>query len=592
MCLLCVFSSCDRDGELRDKFECIKKTGNSDPKMAQKMLDSLSTERINRSEYWRMKYLLLKIRIDDKNFRPATSDVQAKEVVDYFESHGNSLERQEAFYYAGSVYRDLRDHPLSLHYFLEAMAVGEGVEPFDTTLLRNTYSNLSYQYFMVQDYENAAKMSEKEYRLSAESGNLDALSAMQLAVALSRINKEADAEEKFVEAYELLDGTDSVYRRSVSSSLLAHFSNHKMREYADKCFDLARREWDFSALEPIDYTGLAKYYLLSGIPDSAIYYYKARCDMDIPLLHKYESNKNLLRIYYRLGNMKEAARYGIQFALCSDSLDLGERQRLAATVNNAFHYQREKMEEEALVRKEESHRRIMRLSVCLAFGVVVLFLLLFLFQRNRSLARQNAILKKLKAAEDKAGEMEGHIRDVSARLKEKQTELEASKAEMIGIQNEIDEKQRIVEELREKIRQSEEERMANERLLAENARRNRMMSRLINRCDLAERAGHAAEKIYEVLKEGRVPDSGEWSDFYSRMDALYPCFKDELIEKLGSMKPEKLKVGYLMRAGLQNAQIGALAESSRTTVWRWIQELEWIREESVSPPDGDKEVIR
>ncbi|MDE7377791.1 MAG: hypothetical protein K2N13_02395 [Paraprevotella sp.] len=547
--------------------------------MAQKMLDSLSMDRINRSEYWRMKYLLLKIRIDDKNYRPVTSDVQVREVVDYFELHGDCFECQEAFYYAGSVYRDLRDHPLSLHYFLEAMAVCEGGEPFDTTLLRNTYSNLSYQYFMVQDYENAAKMSEKEYRLSAETGNLDALSAMQLAVSLSRIDRVAEAEEKFVEAYELLDVTDSVYRRSVSSSLLYHFSSHKMREYAEKCFELACREWDFSVLEAIDYPGLAEYYLLSGRSDSAIYYHKLLCERDMPLLHKHESNKSLLRIYYDLGNMKEAARYGIEFAQCSDSLDLGERQRLAATVNNAFQYQREKIEEEALVRKEESHRRIMSLSVCLALGGGVLFVILFLYQRNRNLSRQNAILKKLKVAEEKAEEMERHIQEYAERLKDRQTELEEAKAELIEIQKAIDEKQRIVTELREKFRQSEAERQANEQLLAKKARRNRMMSRLINRYDLAERARHAAEKMYEVLKEGRLPDSEEWSDFYSRMDALYPCLKEDLLERSDSMKPEKLKVGYLIRAGFQSAQIGALIDSSRTTVWRWIKELEWVREE-------------
>ena len=193
--------------------------GNVDPKMAQKMLDSLSTEESSRSEYWRMKYQLLKIRIDDKNYRPVTSDVQVKEVVDYFENHGNNLERQEALYYAGSTYRDLKDHPLSLHYYLEAMELCEGEEPYDTLLLRSTYSNLSYQYDMVQDYVNAEKMCRKEYLLAVEMGQLDALSVMQLAENLSRINKNTEAEEKFVEAYKLLDRTDSVYRRPPSSHL-------------------------------------------------------------------------------------------------------------------------------------------------------------------------------------------------------------------------------------------------------------------------------------------------------------------------------------------------------------------------------------
>lgn len=527
LCMLCVFSSCDGDGELRERFERIKKIGEVDPKMAQKMLDSLSVGDFNRSEYWRMKYQLLKIRIDDKNYRPVTSDVQVKEVVDYFENHGNNLERQEALYYAGSTYRDLKDHPLSLHYYLEAMEACEGEEPYDTMLLRSTYSNLCYQYFMVQDYENTAKMSRKEYSLSKEIGKVDALSAMQLGAALARINKNEEAEGMYVEAYSLLDQTDSVYRRDVVSTLLGHFSCYKMKEYADKCFELAQREWDFSALEPTDYTGLAKYYLLSGMPDSAIYYYKARCDKNMELLHQYESNKNLLRIYYGLGNMKEAARYGMLFAQCSDSLDLGERQRLAATVNNAFQYQHEKMEEETLVRKEESHRRMMNLMFYVIAGLVVSFLLFFLYhlyQKNRNLARQNAMLKKLQAAEEKAGEMEVHVRE-------------------------------IVE-------------------------RNRKMSLLGNQSELAAKAEQVVNKMYDALKEKRTLSKEEWDEFYTAMDAIHPQFKENMITRPDNLKPGKLKVGYLMLAGLQNAQIVVLTKLSKTTVWRWTRELKWIRENS------------
>lgn len=570
VCVLCILSSCDREGELRGRFERIKKMGEVDPKMAQKMLDSLNVGDFNWSEYWRMKYQLLKIRIDDKNYRPVTSDVQVKEVVDYFENHGNNLDRQEAFYYAGSTYRDLKDHPLSLHYYLEAMEACEGEEPYDTMLLRSTYSNLCYQYFMVQDYENTAKMSRKEYSLSKEIGMVDALSAMQLGAALARINKNEEAERMYVEAYNLLDQTDSVYRRDVVSTLLGHFSCYKMKEYADKCFELAQREWDFSALEPTDYTGLAKYYLLSGMPDSAIYYYKARCDKNMELLHQYESNKNLLRIYYGLGNMKEAARYGMLFAQCSDSLDLGERQRLAATVNNAFQYQHEKMEEEALIRKEESHRRMMRLTFGVMVGLVVSFLIIFLYQKNRNLARQNTMLNKLKTAEEEIEKMNGRIREVSGQLEEKQRVVTDLK-EKIGILEE----ERIANE-----RILEEERIANERILKERTERIQKMQQLIRQGGLAEKAEQAVKNIYDTQQEKRRLGKKDWAKFYAAMDAMYPPFKDCLMEISKRMKPEKMKVAYLMLAGLPGPQIEDLMETPRSTVWRWIGELDWIWEQS------------
>ncbi|MBO5181878.1 MAG: hypothetical protein J6B92_08330 [Paraprevotella sp.] len=44
------------------------------------------------------------------------------------------------------------------------------------------------------------------------------------------------------------------------------------------------------------------------------------------------------------------------------------------------------------------------------------------------------------------------------------------------------------------------------------------------------------------------------------------------------MKPEKMKVAYLMLAGLSGPQIEDLIETPRSTVWRWIGELGWIWE--------------
>jgi hypothetical protein len=59
---------------------------------------------------------------------------------------------------------------------------------------------------------------------------------------------------------------------------------------------------------------------------------------------------------------------------------------------------------------------------------------------------------------------------------------------------------------------------------------------------------------------------------------MYPPFKDCLMEISKKMKPEKMKVAYLMLAGLSGPQIEDLIETPRSTVWRWIGELGWIWE--------------
>lgn len=60
---------------------------------------------------------MARLRVQDKAYIAATSDIVAKQLVTYFEKNGTALEKQEAYFYAGSVYRDLQDTPRALKYF-------------------------------------------------------------------------------------------------------------------------------------------------------------------------------------------------------------------------------------------------------------------------------------------------------------------------------------------------------------------------------------------------------------------------------------------------------------------------------------------
>ena len=126
----------------------------------------------------------------------------------------------------------------------------------------------------------------------------------------------------------------------------------------------------------------------------------------------------------------------------------------------------------------------------------------------------------------------------------------------------------------------EEERIANERILKERTERIQKMQQLIRQGDLAEKAEQVVKNIYDTQQEKRRLGKKDWAKFYAAMDAMYPPFKDCLMEISKRMKPEKMKVAYLMLAGLPGPQIEDLMETPRSTVWRWIGELDWIWEQS------------
>ena len=92
-----LFSCFGRDDDIVNKMEQIKKIGDDSPILAMNMLDSLTLQVRDESEYLQMKYDLLSLRLHDKADDLPSSDIMAIKVADYFEYKGNDLERQEAY---------------------------------------------------------------------------------------------------------------------------------------------------------------------------------------------------------------------------------------------------------------------------------------------------------------------------------------------------------------------------------------------------------------------------------------------------------------------------------------------------------------
>ena len=111
--------SCSKEDSL-EEMERIKIIGDKNPIKALAMLDSLKIGIRKENNYVKNKYDLLQIRLNDKADNIPNSDIMIKHLIGYFEDKGSMLEKQEVTYYAGSVYRDLRDTPRALGYFLKS----------------------------------------------------------------------------------------------------------------------------------------------------------------------------------------------------------------------------------------------------------------------------------------------------------------------------------------------------------------------------------------------------------------------------------------------------------------------------------------
>ena len=145
-----LLSSCSSHS-ISSKLEAIKHAGDDNPIAALAELDSLEGQIGTLSEYEKYKMDLLRIRLRDKADIMPNSDDSIKYIIEYFQDKGSIADKQEALYYAGSVYRDLEDTPRALEFFLKSLDYTNRND-CDSVIMQHTYSNLAYLFYKIQDY--------------------------------------------------------------------------------------------------------------------------------------------------------------------------------------------------------------------------------------------------------------------------------------------------------------------------------------------------------------------------------------------------------------------------------------------------------
>lgn len=533
--VLSLISCQERDG-LVAKMEHIKAVGDNNPILALSMLDSLQLDIRNSDEHTRMTYDMLSLRLNDKADHMPVSDILSRRVVAYFEKNGSDVERQEAYYYAGSVYRDLQDSPRAIEFFLKSLEEAEISGNRDSMLMRNAYSNLHSLFYYVQDYHSALLYAQKEYKMSERLDNVDPLQMLHIAVSYAFLDSIPQAKDWLERTFS--HASSSTDRDcDILFPLLFHFShlNDTVNAYACARLmeDIPRSQFDETA-----WLALAEYYRLEGKVDSAIVCYQQIVENSRDYASIYDASKFLYRICEGKGDTPKALKYARLFVDACDSLDLGRRQELAATVNNQFRYHLDKSKEERMWAESQKYR-FRFLMVCalsaLFFSLCVLF---FVYRRNRFLKKEMNLSRQ--------------IDEMNARLSDSDNELKNK-----------------------------------ERQLSERVEQNKTILRMLHRSDFETKAEDVVEMLTLSAKGKRKMTAEDWGLLYQTVDKLYPECKEHVVTELGIASEQQLRAFYLLYIGFSKADVMKLTDTSRTTLWRWMK-LFKRPEKSNAPHDQKK----
>lgn len=557
--------SCNKD-ELSNKMEEIKCIGDSEPTIALRMLDSIEVQVRTADKSIQYHYDLLRIRVNDKAEIIPTSDINVQQILRYFEKNGSIAEKQEAYYYAGSVYRDLQDTPRALEYFLLALdCAHDRPDMCDSVILNNTYSNLSYLYYIVQDFNNAEIMAEKELKICNELHKEPIVPYMHVAnacLALDSIRRAGEALDSVLE-YIYNCSNPKIHTEHIIH-LLMYYAQLEDRKNADICRELIGQDERYKE-QTLYQMAFAKYFESCNIPDSAIFYYKELVkDENTDILSKYDAAKRLYRLTKKNGKETEIVKYADLYMTISDSLDLGRRQDMAATVNNKYKYHFDKKKETELIKERQRHIFIIIGTSITA--LICLFALSLFFT-----IRRNIHLKQFISLSQILNDITTNNDSLRKEICHKNKEIELQKEQVENYCIELNQLKNNLNSLKSELEHYNHEIKNKEQLLSEKIEQNQTLIKLLHQTEPEEHDEDIITTIRHSSKNKKTLSAAEWRQFYCAVDELYPTLNDTLIRGLGHLTEQQIQVHYLLSIGMPHSHISNITGVSRTTIWRWAK---------------------
>ena len=551
------FASCNKQGNefLIGHMDDIKAMGDTLPKVAMQRLDSIKPQFDNESEYMRNKFALLDIRLHDKAYITHTSIKPIKGVCGYFEENGTAAEQQEAYYYMGSVYRDLNDYPNAVTYFLKSAEVAESNSDIDGALWKNAYSQLFYLYNQQLNYSSALDAAIKGLDIAEKFKTVNERTYMSVSCSYHEIEdtiktiKYADLALELIEAKGICPSNADIIAYAIGK-----YSVYGCREKAERCYKLLAQLPEKA--RPFNHlTNISDYYERFVSADSAAVAMSELYNTTNSIESKYDAARWLTRFYVAKGEYEKAAGYAINFINANEAVIDKRNFEHTTNANNFYRYRRDKEEEMAIMEKAARDRLNLLLGISVS---VIIMSVVGLLHYHRKKQLLDIILSK-----------EKNIRQAKAMVASKDAELEKEKAS-------IEQKEKELATLN-----TTNTKLTNQLEAAENDFRmlvaqNRELTRLTLMNDIACDAKDIIEKVKRASEGKYHLSDDEWKELLGAIDKLYPEFTHEVQSKFKRINEPLLRVCYLLKIGLTGPQIVNLTGYPRQTVWVRIKRIEAV----------------
>lgn len=567
LCLtvLTVTFACDRAREVSARLDKIDTLMREDPDSALVLLDSMRVGEDEWSEPLRMRYELLRADAQNKAYVDFTTDSVMKVVADYYDEHGTPNDQMRAHYLLGCTYRDLKDAPMELQCFQDAVEKADTAsKDCDLYTLYAVYGQIAdiyYTQYLPEEELKALSMCEKIAYM--DNDTLSAIKAHELRMrAFDNLN-EPDS---------ILSITDCVYKaymdkgstqlaaRSLfmSISVLIDKQNYQeakkrmiLFENESNLFDGNRR---LQYPKSIYYYDKGRYYLKENKVDSARYCFELLLQDD----YIEAAYDGFLLLYSKTHQEDSVFKYNRLHREAADSNFFAKNSKTIEQLTTTYNYAHQmRIADEAKKKEMETDARNQKLVFWLILTILLIALLILLYiykhreherqrqeEKDIALDRYKRLNAKLAVAEEEKLTIQKSYESYQVESAESMDEYERKMAEL----------QETISSLRQDLRALKDSNMD---IDFESWLASFLDAEIVN--DFKD--------LIRYVKPGKSssPQKGEWKSlqkhFNKHASSFYKVMKNNY-----SMNESELHVMMLVIIGFTNKDISLLCEKSAQSI--------------------------
>lgn len=493
-------------------------------------LSSLDSVIQHEPEETRMYYGLLTTQAEDKKYIPHKSDSLMKEVVRFYESYGDKEKLMEAYYYLGSVYRDMKDAPRAVATFQQAADIGENSQRYD--LLGRIYEQMGTLLAYQSLYEEALKIYKIAYahNLKREAGPGLVYALRNQGRMYQSLNQLDSAEYYYQAAYKKAFELNNQRVTNVISTELGSFYLDLGK--LDSAKNIFSRIPEFKD-DAIYLQALAQNYQLTSQLDSAQFYYlqtlqEGKEDQNIYL--KSNSYKALAKLEAHKGNYHSAFNYIQKNLELEDSIKKITRTEAIGKIHALYNYRHTEQENQLLLLKNKQRQIYIYLLIItlLIMGGFVAFYFYYTKKQKRLALEQINRLSRQKEEQEKYSvarqqENERKIQEIKKQLQQTNEENEKiSNSQIQDLKNQLSRSEKNQLEAQQKILELSNQLIdakKYETLILKDTFENSPIYELFHKATCENSKTKIKDEDWILLRQ---EIDKAYNDFTNRLKALYP----------------------------------------------------------------------